>query len=148
MQTVSMQTLQGLTGYHLRQASRSVQADLARTLRPLGLRMITFSALSVIAENPGLSQSRLAGALEVERPNLVAIIDQLAEAGWINRVPAQDRRAYALHLTEAGQAHLDLAVTAVEAHEKRLLGGLDPSILTAVKHLARHLTRPIVKETS
>jgi DNA-binding MarR family transcriptional regulator len=54
-----------------------VKADLARTLEPFGLRMITFTALILIVDNPDLSQTQLAGALAIERSNLVTIVDDL-----------------------------------------------------------------------
>ena len=79
------------------------QADLTQTLKPLGLRMLTYTALVLIVENPGLSQSQLAAAMDVERPNLVEIIDELEQRALVlrRRVPA-DRRIYALTATPEG----------------------------------------------
>ena len=97
-------TLRGYSGYRMKRAFNVVQSDLARVLKPFGLRMVTYSALTVIADSSGLRQSELARALDMERPNMVAIVDQLERKGWIqrNRVPT-DRRAHALVLTEVGE---------------------------------------------
>lgn len=113
--------LDAFLGYHLKRASHAVQVDLAQTLAPFDLRMITFSALAVIVKNAGLRQSQLADALEIERPNLVVVIDELETQGLIVRkqVP-HDRRAYALHPTKDGKAHFADVVEAVKAHEARL----------------------------
>lgn len=123
---VHLDTLRDLMGYNLRRASGVFQSDLTETLKPHDLRMITFSALALIADNPGLSQTRLADALDIERPNLVAIIDELEQAGLIvrDRVPT-DRRIHALMPTGTGLDRLNRALTAVRDHERRLLNGLD-----------------------
>ncbi|WP_284263925.1 MarR family winged helix-turn-helix transcriptional regulator [Roseicyclus amphidinii] len=121
----SFTTLRRLLGYRLRRATMLVQSDLAETLKPFGLRMITFSALVLIRDNPGLSQSQLAAAMDVERPNLVVIVDELETRGLIARDRlATDRRTYALTVTEAGDRLCADVVAAVEAHEARLFDGL------------------------
>ncbi len=121
----SFTTLRGFLGYRLRRASMLIQADLAETLKPYELRMITFSALVLIRDNPGLSQSQLAAAMDVERPNLVVIVDELETRGLITRDRlATDRRTYALTVTKAGDQRCAEAVAAVEGHEARLFDGL------------------------
>ncbi|MBF9061279.1 MarR family transcriptional regulator [Rhodobacterales bacterium HKCCSP123] len=124
-QAPSFTTLRRLLGYRLRRATTLIQSDLAETLKPFELRMITFTALVLIRDNPGLSQSQLAAAMDVERPNLVVIVDELETRGLIarDRLPT-DRRTYALTVTEAGEGLCAEAVGAVEGHEARLLDGL------------------------
>ena len=127
---VSDETLQRFIGYRIRRASNVMQGELPVALKPFGLRMITFTALVLIVDNPGLSQSRLAAAMDVERPNLVVIIDELENRDLINRdrVPT-DRRAYALTPTLAGRRLCEKAVAAVEANETRILKDFDPELL-------------------
>lgn len=117
--------LRPFVGFNLRVVWNLIHADLLATLEPFGLRMITFSALTVIAENPGLSQAQLAGALSVERPNLVSVTDELAQRELVTRerVPS-DRRTYALQLTAAGARLLAQATAAVRAHEEALYANL------------------------
>ena len=119
-------TLRGFVGYHMKRAFNVVQADLTKTLQPFELRMLTYTALVLIVDNPGLSQSQLAHAMDVERPNLVVIVDELEQRDLItrNRVPT-DRRAYALLATLKGQRLCKRAVKAVVAHEDRLFHGVD-----------------------
>ena len=123
---VTDETLRRFAGYHLKRASNLVQADLKRTLEPFGLRMVTFSALVLIVDNPGLRQSQLAQAMDIERPNLVVIVDELEQRNLIvrDKVPT-DRRAYALHVTPSGRVLQKQAVEAVEAHEAKLLASWD-----------------------
>lgn len=123
--TESDEALRSLVGYRMRRASNAVQADLARTLEPFGLRMITFSALVLIIDHPGMRQSQLASGLAIERSNLVPVMDELERRELINRNPMpNDRRAYALRATLAGQRLCEKAMAAVQAHEERVLRGL------------------------
>ncbi|WP_343080731.1 MarR family transcriptional regulator [Ostreiculturibacter nitratireducens] len=117
--------LRGFLGYHLRLASRAVLGDLARALQPFGLRMVTFTALRLIAGNPGMRQSQLARALSVERSNLVQIVDELERQGLIRReqMPS-DRRSYSLRATPEGERLNGAALRAVEAHEARIFGAV------------------------
>lgn len=119
-------TLRSFTGYSMKRAFHAIQADLKEVLEPFGLRMLTFSALVVIVDNPGLRQAELADALVIERPNMVLIVDQLVAAGLISRAPAEgDRRAYALRPTEEGCALYQRATAAVRAHDDRMTKNLD-----------------------
>ena len=118
-------SLRRFTGYGMKRAFNAIQADVNRTLKPFGLRMVTFSALSVIAEKPGLSQAHLADALSIERPNLVVLVDELEQAGLIARDrQASDRRAYALTLTNEGARVLKRADAAVMAHDAHMTKAL------------------------
>lgn len=128
--SVSDRTLRSLYGYQIKRAFNVIQSDLNRTLKPFELRMITYTALVLIVDNPGLRQSQLAEAMDVERPNLVVIIDELERRELIvrDRLPS-DRRAYALKATLAGRQLYEKAVAAVQAHEDRLVQGITPEAL-------------------
>lgn len=128
-----------LVGYHLKRAFNVFQHDLNDALKPFDLRMVTFSALALIDENSGLSQSQLADKLDIERPNLVTIVDALEERGLIRRerVPG-DRRIHALEITDEGRRLFERAQVAVYAHEHRLLEEFDPKqIADLIKILKR-----------
>ena len=131
--TVTDETLRRFLGYHMKRAFNVVQADLTATLKPFELRMLTYSALVLICDNPGLSQAQLAASMDIERPNLVVIIDELERRELINRTRLpHDRRTYALIPTLAGRRLCDQAVAAVEAHEARLFAGLDEDMRAAM----------------
>jgi len=82
---VSDDTLNALVGYNIKRISNVFQHDLAHTLKPLELRMITFTVLVMIVDNPGVRQSQLAASLSIERPNCVVIIDELEQRNLIKR---------------------------------------------------------------
>ena len=117
--------LSAFVGYGMKRALAIVQADLARVLAEFGLRAVSFSALSIIVGEPGLTQTRLADALQIERSNLVTIIDELAERGLIIRAPvAHDRRRHALMPTTAGRKLAAAAQQGVADHERKLFACL------------------------
>ncbi|MGC1439699.1 MAG: MarR family transcriptional regulator [Burkholderiaceae bacterium] len=120
------QALRQFVGYHLKRTYNVVRADLSRQLEPLGLRITTYSCLLLVIENPGVRQSELAQALDIERPNMVTILDELEKRGWITRerIPT-DRRAYALTGTASGEQVCKQAVTVDKQHEARLLEKLN-----------------------
>lgn len=130
---VSDETLRLFIGYHMKRAFNEIQTDLAQTLKPFDLRMLTYTALVLIVDNPGLSQSQLAAAMDVERPNLVVIVDEIERRELItrDRVPT-DRRTYALKTTLAGRQLYEKAVAAVVAHEARLFAGIDDEVRSAL----------------
>jgi len=109
----------------MKRAFNAVQTDIARSLKPFGLRMISYSALALVVDNSGLRQSHISTALSVERPNLVVILDDLEKTGLINRVrQTSDRRAYALIATPAGIGICAQATRALQDHEQRIFGAL------------------------
>jgi len=121
----SEDALQVFVGYRVRRAWLAIQADLLRALKPFDLRMLTYTSLALVSANPGLSQAQLAALMDMERPNLVAIIDELQQRGLLVRERSTtDKRAYALHLTDAGQTLKDAATDAVQEHERGLTKGL------------------------
>jgi DNA-binding MarR family transcriptional regulator len=123
---VSDETLRKLIGYQMKRTFNVLQADLTETLEPFGLRMLTYTALILIVDNPGLRQSQLAEAMDIERPNMVIVVDSLERRNLITRNTADyDRRANSLKATFAGRKLCEMANEAVKAHEARMLLGLD-----------------------
>jgi len=133
-------TLRQFLGYHLKRTSNDILADLAKTLKPFDLRMLTYTALVLIVDNPGMRQFQLADAMDVERSNLVVLLDELERRDLIvrDKVPT-DRRAYALRPTLTGRKLYEKAVKAVRNHEKALLAGTDPKQINDLISLLRQI---------
>jgi DNA-binding MarR family transcriptional regulator len=111
--------LQGLLGYHLRRAQNALFQHFARQLAHRDITPGQLGLLILIGANPGVSQSRLAREVGVERSTLGEFIDRFESNGLVERrrEPA-DRRIHALHLTADGQRFLDGVLPEVLAHEK------------------------------
>ena len=97
-----------------------------RTLGELGLSLPQYRVLSLLDEGKAAATA-LAEHLAVSRPHVTAVVDGLAERGWVERGPdPKDRRRVSHALTEAGRRALAAADEAVEARLLGLLAQLPP----------------------
>lgn len=124
---INLGPLASLAGYLIRQAQLWVFQDFNETLAPLNIRPVQYSILTLISENPGLSQMALSRVLGIVRSGMVPLLDGLQNRGLLNRVAVvSDRRSYALHLTTDGDALLGRANALVQEHEERLRQKVGP----------------------
>jgi DNA-binding MarR family transcriptional regulator len=88
----------------LSQLGAHVSATFGRRIAALGLQKYHAGILSVLHNNPGLTQQSLADLLGMFPSRLVALLDDLGRRKLIERRESPtDRRTYALHLTKAGR---------------------------------------------
>ncbi len=114
--------LPGLLGYRLRLAQQAAFRDFAASVQ--GLSPGRVGLLIYIDANPGVTQSRLAEAVERDRSTMVGVLDQLEERGLIERRRGEDRRTNGLRLTRAGRTLLARALRGIARHEKRIAARL------------------------
>ena len=116
-----------IVGYGLRRAQIAIFQEFGARFGEHELRPAEYSALALIEANPGSKQIEIAKALGIKRANFVALINGLAARGLIERrLPADDRRSQALHLTALGTQQMTVfnAVQAeFEAYCVEKLGG-------------------------
>lgn len=116
-----------LIGYRLRRAQVTVFQQFMTRFAAFGLTPAEYSALALIAVNPGSKQTRIGEALGIKRANFVTLINGLEARGLAERrQPAGDRRANALFLTQAGTAFIARANSVhaeLEAEMVERLGG-------------------------
>lgn len=110
--------LPGLLGYRLRLAQQAVFRDFAGSVQ--GLSPGRVGLLIYIDANPGVTQSRLAEAVERDRSTMVGVLDQLEARGLIERRRGHDRRTNGLRLTRSGGTLLARALRGITRHEKRI----------------------------
>jgi DNA-binding MarR family transcriptional regulator len=109
--------------HHLARLSR-VRAESALT--PLGLRPRHLLTLTVLRDHGGATQQALATTLQIDRTNLVGLLNELESAGLIvRRRTDEDRRRHVVDLTDAGGAKLSEAECALAAAEDAVFGALD-----------------------
>ncbi|XAH25210.1 MarR family transcriptional regulator [Xylophilus sp. GW821-FHT01B05] len=107
---VDTRHLQELAGYNVRRASLAIMDRFAHHMQQHDLKVASFSVLSLIAHNPGITSRQLCATLAIQPPNLVGIINDLDARGLLQRLPhPTDGRAVGLHLTDDG---LDLEARA------------------------------------
>lgn len=132
-----------LVGYNLKRSYLVVRNAAQNALDPLELRVVSMTALSLIVDNPGIAPSQIADALQMERPNIVVIIDDLETRQLISRARSkQDRRRFALTATVRGRRLRDQASAAVAAAEYRALGALSDAEIGQLMALLRKIRSP------
>ena len=136
-----------MIGYALRRAQLTVFEEVIANFAHLDLRPAQYSVLVLLGHAPGLKQSEVATALGIQRANFVVLFDGLERRGLAKRSPApNDRRSYALYLTEAGKALLERANRREAELEQKLDVRLGPGgreqLLDLLGRLVRHGLSP------
>lgn len=112
-------------GHLLHRATRSVYGDFDRVFDGFDITPTQFASLVVIDQNPGMKQSEVGDAVAIKKNNFVALMGDLEKRGLIARtIPRNDRRAYALFLTAAGNTLLAELRARYAAHERAVLEAL------------------------
>jgi DNA-binding MarR family transcriptional regulator len=131
-------------GFQLRLAQEAAFAAFARRAGDAGLRPGRYALLTLIAENPRLSQSALSAAAGRDKSTMTPAIADLDRRGLVRRVRSEhDRRSYALSLTSKGEAVLRKLRAHAEAHDRMLdalVGPKDrPAVMAALRRLVAGL---------
>lgn len=123
-----LSALQRSVGYRLRRVQISAFSLFTQFMSEFDIRPTQFAILTVIRDNPGLSQSQISDALGLKRANLVPLLDGLEERGLLVRTPSlTDRRSYCLHLTDHGQQQMLAIQARHDAYEQELTASLGPA---------------------
>ena len=128
----------------LADVSRMMRQAFQNRLEGSSLSLAQARALVYLARHQGLRQIDLADMLEVQPITLARLIDQLAEAGLVERhADAADRRAYRMFLTAAATAHLTAIREVGAAIQADVLRDLDKheaaAVLVALGKMRRNL---------
>ena len=95
-------------------------------LEPVGIDPREFLLMRFVAASEGQSQQALAARLAVPASRMVALVDRLEEAGFIERrADPEDRRVRGLHLTRKGRGALERASKIAIDYETQLCAGID-----------------------
>jgi DNA-binding MarR family transcriptional regulator len=116
------------TTYLIGRLDRIVRRALEEQLRDFGLTVLGYTALTVLAARPGLSNAQLARRSFMSPQGMNQAIAVLVDKGLIHRTPAADnRRVQQIELTKTGRQVVDECTARVEEYEGKLLASLDPT---------------------
>lgn len=110
-------------GYQMRRASGLMMVNLAERLAGIALRPTEAAILVLLRANPGITQTKIGGALAIQRANMVPLIAGLMTRKLIAR-QAADGRSHALSLTPTGRTLAVKAEALMLEHEKYFFGEL------------------------
>lgn len=109
----------------LAQLGAHAAGRFAERINPMGLTPPQSGLIHAIAAAPGRSQQAVAEHLGMHPSRIVVLVDDLERDGIVERRrDPQDRRYYALHLTDQGRAALSTLAAASAEHEAELCAAL------------------------
>src|SRR3954454_7775979 len=112
----------------LTQLGTHAAARFAERVAAHGLTPPQCGVLRLLRGRPGLSQQELAEVLGMLPSRVVALVDELEDAGYVQRVRDDvDRRRNALQLTDRGLKALQTVGRVGRAHEQEIVGALSPA---------------------
>lgn len=138
--TLSYGILPDLIGYRVRLAQVAIFRDFCAHVGDAEITPTLFGVLVLVDANPGMMQTQLANAMQLDRSSVVSILDKLEARKVLERVRSPDnRRSNALHLTDKGRQWLAQLLPEVRAHEQRLTNRLGPDELITLRDLLDRL---------
>jgi DNA-binding MarR family transcriptional regulator len=111
--------------YLLVQLGFHVARRFSERLAPLGLEPRQFGMLTRLAANEGRSQQAIGELIGLNPTRMVFLVDELEKQGLVERRRnLDDRRSYALYLTDQGRAKLSEAQRVSTDHDREIGGSL------------------------
>ena len=130
----------GGVAFLLAQLGAHAAAAFAERIGPLELTPPQAGVLRRLGQVPGQSQRGLADALGMHAPRLVALIDELEDRGLVARErDPDDRRNYAISLTDKGRRALAVLARVAREHELAITAALDGDERAQLRVLLRRL---------
>ena len=119
--------LAGWVGFNLRMAQEATFQAFSRLSRDIGEHPGRFAILTLIAENPGISQTTLSSAAGRDKSSMTPVLEDLVRRGLVQRHKTDsDRRAYRLSLTPSGARTLAKLNVCAQTHENNLDRAIGP----------------------
>jgi DNA-binding MarR family transcriptional regulator len=108
-------------GFNLRMAQEAAFQAFSLRSQDIGESPGRFATLTLIARNPGISQTELSQANGRDKSSLTPVVEDLVRRGLIERKRMDsDRRTYRLNLTPAGKKILTMMTRCARRHERNL----------------------------
>lgn len=141
---VSLGSLEGLVAFNLRIAQDTSFRAFARETGQHGLKPGRFAALTVIHNNPGISQIALSRAIARDKSTVTPLVQEFVRQGLVARIASKvDRRSFTLTLTPAGEERLRALDRHAATHDRkidRIVGKEKAGLIRLLKKIADELT--------
>ena len=128
-ESINFGPLANWVGFNLRMAQESAFQAFSRHSQEIGENPGRFATLTLIARNPGISQTELSQAAGRDKSSLTPVIEDLVRRGLVERKRlSHDRRAYCLNVTNDGKKNLAAMMRSARRHERdldRIIGQRD-----------------------
>jgi DNA-binding MarR family transcriptional regulator len=123
VESINFGPLATWVGFNLRMAQETAFQAFSHLSQEVGESPGRFAALTLIARNPGISQTELSQAAGRDKSSLTPVVEDLVRRGLVERKRLNhDRRAYCLNVTREGKKTLNIMTRCARRHERRLDG--------------------------
>ncbi len=130
---VDFDILPQLVGHHIGRAYRALYNHFSKATAAFDITPRQFIALTLVEANPDQTQTVIAKAAGIERSTMVTLVDTLQERGLLVRNPSKnDRRSYALALTDKGIKLVNDVKPLVLNHDRDITRHLDSAEMAAM----------------
>jgi DNA-binding MarR family transcriptional regulator len=118
---VNFGPLANWVGFNLRMAQEAAFQAFSHLSQEIGESPGRFATLTLIARNPGISQTELSLANGRDKSSLTPVVEDLVRRGLVERRRMDsDRRTYRLNLTPSGKKVLTMLTRCARRHERNL----------------------------
>lgn len=130
---VELGVLAELTGYAVKRAQIRIFDDFLKSVGDPAITPQRFTAMVLIANNPGISQIGLGRTMRVARSGIKLLVDWLQASGFAERrINTRDRRTWGLYLTRRGQQRRRKLEQLVLEHDCRIVAQLSSQELAVL----------------
>jgi DNA-binding MarR family transcriptional regulator len=140
---VSLGSLEDLVAFNLRIAQDASFRAFARETGQHGLKPGRFAALTVIHNNPGISQIALSRAIARDKSTVTPLVQEFVRQGLVTRIASEvDGRSFTLTLTAAGEERLRALDRHAATHDRkidRIVGREKADLIRILKKIADQL---------
>lgn len=121
VESINFGPLENWVGFNLRVAQEAAFQAFSRRSQEIGENPGRFAILTLIARNPGISQTGLSQAAGRDKSSLTPVVEDLVRRGLVERTRLNhDRRAYCLNVTRDGKKTLATMMGCARRHERSL----------------------------
>jgi DNA-binding MarR family transcriptional regulator len=140
---IELGILDGLIGFHLRQAQDAAFCAFRRHPALRGFEPGRFAVMMIIHYNPDITQSSLGHVIARDKSTVTPILQDLQRQGLIERrQSSRDHRNIRLRLTRRGEKALFDLLQHVHEHDRTLdhiVGDAKPVLLDLLRKIAKAL---------
>ncbi len=129
--------LVGMTAVQMRRVAGAA-------LQEVGARKDHFVVLAALAEFGAASQASLSGRTRIYTSDLVSVLNELADGGWVSRTPdPADKRRNIISITNEGERRLDELDDILASVNDHIMAPLDErereQLFTLLERVNAHL---------
>jgi len=134
--SINFGPLANWVGFNLRMAQEAAFQAFSRRSQEIGESPGRFATLTLIARNPGISQTELSQANGRDKSSVTPVVEDLVRRGLVKRNRMDnDRRTYRLNATPRGKRILTMMTRCARRHERnldRVIGARDRKLFIQI----------------